>query len=90
MKLTVNYDTDHQVWFAFDGATADESNWIGQGSTAEAACSDYWYQAHGKVADLSQDRVGGWWVLSQGCHNIHFTTTEQAIAFADQREWQII
>ena len=90
MKLTIKYDATHEVWFAHGGDTEADSNWIGQGNTAEDACADYWYQASGKAVDLSHDDDSGCWVLSYGCTQREFKTREAAIQWAESANWQII
>lgn len=90
MKLTIAYDTTDTVWYAYEGPTQDGSRFIGQGQSAEDACSDYWYQAAGKSAHLTHDAENGWWVLSQDFLSRHFPSEEAAITYADEHNWQII
>lgn len=89
MKLTIQYDIAHKVWFAFDGEDENEACFIGQGSTPEAACSDYWYLAYGSSADLTHDEETGWWKLSQKDKSILFTTQQEALDYAHKHNWQI-
>jgi hypothetical protein len=89
MKLTINFNATDDVWYAYVGDTPEDSGHIGQGTTAEAACSDYWYQAAGAAAELSYDPEGNWWILSQGYYHAHFSDKQAAIDFADGVNWQL-
>lgn len=89
MKLTINFSATDDVWYAYVGDTPEDSGYIGQGTTAEAACSDYWYQAAGSAAELSYDEESGWWILAQGCVKAHFGTKAAAIAYAEGTNWQV-
>lgn len=87
MKLTIKFDATHDCWFAYDG-DENTSNWIGQGSTAENACSDYWYQAHGDSAELIQTD-DDCWSLVQGSWRVEFSSKQAAVDFANANDWQI-
>lgn len=89
MTLTIYYDATNECWFAYSGETENDSRWIGQGSTPEAACSDYWYQAHGDVAELVYDEDHECWLLYQGCYRVSFGSKEAAVEYANRHEWQI-
>ena len=89
MKLTVKYDLTHDVWFAHDGESENDSRWIGQGSNPEAACSDYWYQAHGSAAELVHNVDDDCWSLEQGSWRVHFSTKKEAVDFANANDWQV-
>ena len=88
MKLTIKFDATHNVWFAHDGETENTSRYIGEGSNPEAACSDYWYQAHGDSAELVQtdDNI---WSLVQGSWKVNFDSKQDAVDYANARDWQI-
>ena len=75
--------------FAFDGETENNSQFIGQGSSPEDACSDYWYQAHGDVAELWYDEESEQWYLYQGSYRVSFDTKAEAVDYANRHEWQI-
>lgn len=89
IKLTIKYDTNDEVWYAHEGATENDSRRIGQGRTPEDACSDFWYQINGDVAELGYDEDTEQWGLWQGCYRIAFATKEEAVEYANAREWQI-
>jgi hypothetical protein len=89
IKLTIRFDATDDVWYAFDGATENESRHIGQGTSPEAACTDYWYQAHGDAAELSYDEEAECWLLHQGCYRAEFQTKQAAVDYANANEWQI-
>jgi hypothetical protein len=88
-KLITKYDATNELWFAYDNPVERESSRIGQGSSPEDACSDFWYQVHGDVAELGYDEDTEHWGLWQGCYRAAFPTKEEAIAYANSREWQI-
>jgi hypothetical protein len=88
-KLITKYDATNEVWFAYDNPVESESSRIGQGSSPEDACSDFWYQVHGDVAELGYDEDTEHWGLWQGCYRVAFQTKEEAITYANSREWQI-
>lgn len=89
IKLTIKFDATDDVWYAYDGATENDSRRIGQGNTAEDACSDYWYRAHGSAAELIHDADNDRWLLEQGSWRVVFDTKQDAVNFANAREWQI-
>lgn len=89
MKLTINFDATHDVWFAYAGERADDSRWIGQGYNPADACADYWYQAHGSAAELVLDADNNCWRLEQDCWVRDFQTKQEAVDFANANEWQI-
>lgn len=88
-KLITKYDATNELWFAYDNPVENESSRIGQGSSPEDACCDFWYQVHGDVAELGYDEDTEHWGLWQGCYRAAFPTKEEAIAYANSREWQI-
>ena len=88
IKLTIKFNATDDVWYAFDGATENDSRRIGQGNSPEDACSDYWYQAHGSSAELTRTD-DDCWSLVQGSWKIDFDTKQDAVNFANAREWQI-
>lgn len=89
IKLTIKFNATDDVWYAYDGATENDSRHIGQGCNPEAACSDYWYQAHGSAAELIHDADNDRWLLEQGSWRVVFDTKQDAVNFANAREWQI-
>ena len=89
IKLTIKYDATDEVWYAHEGATENDSRRIGQGNSPEDACSDYWYQVNGDVAELAYDEDTEQWGLWQGSYRIAFPTKEEAVAYANAHEWQI-
>lgn len=89
-KLHTEYDAIAEVWFAYDGDTRENSRALGQGTNPEDARSDFWEQVHGDVAYLSYIDDQECWALRQGFwYGKVFDTKEEAIAYADDREWQI-
>lgn len=89
IKLTIKFDATDDVWYAYDGATENDSRRIGQGQNPEDACSDYWYQVHGDVAELAYDDDCECWLLYQGSYRVQFTSKEAAVEYANRHEWQI-
>jgi hypothetical protein len=89
IKLTIKYDATDEVWYAYNGEAQDDSRWVGQGTSPEDACADFWYQAHGDVAELGYDEDTEQWGLWQGSYRIAFPTKEEAVAYANAHEWQI-
>lgn len=90
IKLNITFNATDDVWYAYDGATENDSRHIGQGITPEAASADYWYQRKGDAAELSHDEEGGWWVLEQGCHKRLFVSREAALKYCAEHDWQIV
>lgn len=88
MELKITYDATHEVWFAFDGPTENDSHAIGQGSTPENACTDFWYQRRGDAATLTEEHGG--WVLRQGCHAVHCLNKAEALKTANKLNWNIL
>lgn len=88
MKLTIKFDATNDIWFAFDGADEAASSYLGQGSTPENACSDYWYQAHGDSAELVRTD-DDCWALCQGSWQIEFLSKQAAVDWANANNWQV-
>jgi len=89
IKLTIKYDATDEVWYAYSGENQDDSRCVGQGNSPEDACADYWYQAHGDVAELHHDDESGCWSLYQDAYRVSFDTKEEALEYANRHEWQI-
>lgn len=89
MKLTTEYDVNDAVWYAYDEAR-EEGRAIGQGSTPDAACSDYWYQVRGDAAEISECPETLWWIVRQGQRTRYFLTRRIALEYVDKHDWQIV
>lgn len=87
--LKTEVHPDWKCWIAYDGATPEDSNAIGEGSTRENAIADFWFSRHkGKtgsiVEPISSDSR---WLLSDGNWGRYFDTREEAVAFAEENQY---
>ena len=91
-NLTIEIHPDWNCWIAYQGDDPWESGVIGEGTTRENAVADYWAGVHGydKTARLiPPDVYNDHWMLFNGETGFIFDTKEEAIEYAEEREYLV-
>lgn len=89
--ITVEYRPALKAWLAFEG-DENHARWIGEGTTPEAALSDYWAQRHpdGVSCRLVEPGIDGWWRLvdDRGVERL-FRSKSNATGWANRHHWRL-
>ena len=90
-SITVCCDLEDGIWFAYSGTDLFYTDFLGEGSTPEAALSDYWAQRHPdhKSLTLTPDEPDGWWSLRhEDGRCVLFASRGAALEFATRNQWR--